>query len=260
MSCIPIFLINLDRRKDRARVMEKRLEGLEYHRISAVDGATLRLNQVQKKHLEKALYPLTKNELACILSHLSICEKMLAEQIPFGCVLEDDVILSEELGSFLRDDQWIPAGLDLIKIETMLERVWLSKKVELVKTRELRKLHSYHSGAAGYIISLKGAEKMHKILNTPNQANDDLMFKRAIETDEFGDVWQMVPALCVQEYVHSETFSKSDINAGRECFRSLGRVKASGIKKIMREIRRPLFQILEKRRCFKQKCRTVPFV
>ena len=101
---------------------------------------------------------------------------------------------------------------------------------------------------------------MHKILTSPNQAADDLMFKRAIETDEFGDVWQMMPALCVQEFVHTETFSKSDINASRESFRSLCRVKASGIKKIMREIRRPFFQILEKRRCFKQKRRIVPFV
>ncbi|NCG11340.1 MAG: hypothetical protein GWP33_09735 [Alphaproteobacteria bacterium] len=260
MSCIPIFLINLDRREDRMRVMEKRLEELEFHRITAVDGNNLRPNQAQIKHLEEALYPLSENELACILSHLSICEKMLAEQIPFGCVLEDDVILSEELGSFLRDDQWIPLGLDLIKIETMLESVWLSRREERVKTRNLSKLYSFHPGTAGYIISLRGAQKMHKILTSPNQAADDLMFKRVIETDEFGDVWQMVPALCVQEFVHAQTFSKSDINAGRESFRSSGRVKASGINKIMREIRRPLFQILEKRRCFKQKRRIVPFV
>ena len=244
---IPIFVINLDRRRDRMEAMHRRLKGLSYERFSAVDGARCSLVKEQVESFNNTVYPMSPNEFACILSHLKLCEHIIKAGLPYACILEDDVFLSKEFSSFINDDGWIPEGFDLIKFETMHERVWLSRSSQPVKTVKLHKLGSFHAGTAAYIVSMRGALKLSKILSKPDQAADDLIFKKTIEK-KLMDVWQINPALCVQEFAVMDEFSQSDIVSGRENIRSTYRVKPKGLAKLKRELRRPFLQIFEMRR------------
>lgn len=62
---------------------------------------------------------LSRFEKACFLSHRKALETILAGTEPYGCVLEDDVLLNRDFPDFVRDKAWIPPAANLIKIETL---------------------------------------------------------------------------------------------------------------------------------------------
>ncbi|MBY5994083.1 glycosyltransferase family 25 protein [Ferrimonas balearica] len=94
------FVINLDRSTDRWQRIERNLAefGLDYQRVSAVEGATLS-PQVLHQHYcpqlnqEQLHRTLTPGEIACYLSHRKVWQRILDEDLPCALVLEDDVQL-----------------------------------------------------------------------------------------------------------------------------------------------------------------------
>ena len=95
-----IFVINLDRSPDRMAYMEKQLTALNlsFERINAVDGNKSSddfLNKFYSKRLNREKYfaPLKKAEIGCYISHLIACEKVIQENLDYGIILEDDLIL-----------------------------------------------------------------------------------------------------------------------------------------------------------------------
>jgi len=242
LNQIPIYLINLDRRPDRLAKMTERLAGLPFIRISAIDGEQLKDLQYgseMKKH------NMTKNEIACILSHKKIWETIVDKKIPFACILEDDACLSSSFPDFIRDTTWLPNNFDVIKLETYIRRVYLSFKKKRARNRQLRKLFSIHFGTAGYIFSLEGANKLFDITRELNRPIDYLIFE-AKNTNPELNILQISPALCIQEKVLNQDVSEddSDIHAERLRMRKTKTEKIKGFKKLWREINRPYFQLL----------------
>ena len=97
-----IFFINLDRSESRRAKMREQLDslGLSYERFPAVDGKAAPdefLSRYYSEELNKKKYyvPLVKSEIACYISHLKICEKILLENLDYAVVLEDDIILKD---------------------------------------------------------------------------------------------------------------------------------------------------------------------
>lgn len=95
MASNKIFVINLDSSIGRLQVCEQQLEGIEFQRISAVDGAQLDKVQ-QDRHFDRALNHqqyhkvLTCGEIGCYLSHRKVWQEIVDQQLDFGIVLEDD--------------------------------------------------------------------------------------------------------------------------------------------------------------------------
>ena len=177
--------------------MISRLGDLPFNRISAIDGQSLNdLEFVSQINQQK----MTKNEIACILSHRKVWQKIVDNKIPCACILEDDVNLSSSFPNFIRDISWLPDSFDVIKIETFLDRVSLSYKKTIARDRILRQLGSMHAGSAGYIVSLKGAIKLLNIAQHLDRPLDHLMFEVKTTRSEFR-VMQLSPALCIQEEV-----------------------------------------------------------
>ncbi|MBR3085715.1 MAG: glycosyltransferase family 25 protein [Kiritimatiellae bacterium] len=95
------FYINLDRRPERRAFMERQFErlGLECERVEGGDGRAM-----PEAEREKAVsrfrwwcargYRARDGEIGCALSHQSVYRRMVAEKIPFACILEDDIELS----------------------------------------------------------------------------------------------------------------------------------------------------------------------
>lgn len=101
-----IFLINLDRRPDRLEQVKTQLVqlGLEFQRISAVDGSQLPADYplLQKERfLLEQKKPAVIGEIGCAESHRLIWKQMIAQNLPFALVLEDDITLNSKLTEFL---------------------------------------------------------------------------------------------------------------------------------------------------------------
>ena len=255
-NSIPLFLINLDRRTDRLGKMISRLGDLPFKRIAAVDGQNLDEREFIST---TAKYKMAKNEIACILSHKLVWQKIVDENTPYACILEDDVHLSSSFPGFINNADWLPDDFNVIKIETFLARVFLSQEKSPVRDRLLRQLGSMHAGSAGYFVSRKGALGLLDIAQHPESPLDHLLFEVTTTDSEF-KVLQMCPALCIQEEVLYPDSSTSDITDARSRVRLKQKIPLS--HKLWREIKRPCLQMLRMLRLVKEKLiivRYVPF-
>lgn len=258
-NSMPIFLINLDRRTDRLAQMTSKLGKLPFKRISAIDGQNLDdlefISPITK-------YKMAKSEIACILSHKKVWQKIVDEKIPYACILEDDINLSCSFPDFIKNANWLPDNFDVIKLETYLQRIILSLKKKKVRDRSLRQLGSIHYGTAGYIVSLQGAIKLLDITQQLDRPVDHLIFDIKITNSEFR-VMQMFPALCIQEDIlQPDASPSSDIADDRPWVQTHPSQKTHGIHKLWREIKRPYFQMLSLINLLKEKSikvRYVPF-
>ncbi len=84
---IPIYVINLEARKDRRANMETSLQTDRVIYIKAVHGAEVEDIVHKKLHNNK----LTKGEAGCALSHLKIYHEIVSKDIPYAIVFEDDI-------------------------------------------------------------------------------------------------------------------------------------------------------------------------
>ncbi len=141
------------------------------------------------------------HDKACTASHLALLRAFLERDESYCLVLEDDVFLSPEISEWLADLSWWPDDAEMVKLER-----WRDDKLLLVMDRKARthlgrsiaRLHSRHSGTAGYMVSRKGAEKIveTQVVNMPI---DHLLFNINISpTARSLTTYQVFPALVVQ--------------------------------------------------------------
>jgi len=189
-----IFLINLKRRPDRLQFMSAQLEaiGLPFERVEAYD------------FLENDFGPTTQTlsgaERACAISHRKAWQSFLASGRDRCLILEDDVILSPDLKSFLENPANIPNTVDVLRLETMFMRSRLGPGRTCRKMRKFKihRMHSIHYGCGAYVISRSFAGSAVRDLTDFPGPVDHVMF--APEEDCFYPTaaYQLRPALCVQ--------------------------------------------------------------
>ncbi|MGO1161108.1 glycosyltransferase family 25 protein [Brucella pseudogrignonensis] len=99
---IKAFIIHLARAKDRRPQVEKLLRELPVKTevIDAVDSQTLPdtdIKRVYKRKLHAPRYPfaLSKNEIACFLSHRKAWQAIVDQGLDAGFVIEDDIELTD---------------------------------------------------------------------------------------------------------------------------------------------------------------------
>lgn len=147
---------------------------------------------------------LTKGELACFMSHVFLWKKMIDENIPYMAIFEDDIYLGNNVADFLTDSSWINDQWHLIKLEEFTHRIALGKRVKNFKGRIQRsifQLKSKNLGTAGYILSLHGAKSLLSYIQKLDKliALDHLMFEEIVVHEDIFHVYQMKPALCIQD-------------------------------------------------------------
>ncbi len=99
--------------------------------------------------------------MACTLSHAKVWQTFLASDADVALVLEDDVFLSPELHHWLEDLSWWPKGCQMVSLE-----FWRSKSMRVLlgaasrthMGRKIAPMLSRYPGAAGYMLTRKGAE------------------------------------------------------------------------------------------------------
>lgn len=106
---IKAFIIHLERAKDRKPQVERLIHELPLKAevVKAIDSRTLadsEISRVYKRKLHKPRYPFTlsKNEIACFLSHRKAWQAIVDQQLDAGFVIEDDIELTPVFGAAFR--------------------------------------------------------------------------------------------------------------------------------------------------------------
>ena len=238
-----LYVVNLDRRADRLQDITKvfKQDKLNFIRVPAVDG------KEYSTKLKKWEYSMTPPEVGCFYSHMH-CYKLIAEgEDAFGVIFEDDVILSKNAAYYLTNCTWIPAGADIIKIETTSE----NKKVKISNILELPhgdvgigKLESTHLGTGGYVISRKAAKLILKRLSQPEMPIDNYLFMPGHGPLTDLKVYQLTPAICKQKLLESTIdVERSEWHALEVEERRRNKAPISFGLRIIREIKRPIYRL-----------------
>ncbi len=150
---IPVYVINLDRRPDRLSTMKKQLdlmEGVEWHRIAAVDAKSVR---------RRGAF-LDAGTFACQLSHLKAIQAFLDTTHQFAAILEDDVELSPHFPLLLESAEWVPDDVGLIKLDIHGVRHLGDFCGCAPDGRTLQRMDGSSWSLAGYMLNRKAARKI----------------------------------------------------------------------------------------------------
>lgn len=161
---------------------------------------------------------LSDGELGCLMSHTAIWQTMLAQNLPYVAVFEDDVHLSAHAPRFLQNTAWLPENAGLVKLETTKMPCLLHPKgLPLAAPFYLHRLYGNHWGTGGYIISRRTAQacldfmRQHEILKPA----DDLLFTEILPAMP-GVFYQLNPAICIQDSILESGNFASTIDAQRQ--------------------------------------------
>lgn len=213
---IPCYYINLDRSTDRDAAFRAECArvGIEPVRVPAVDGRALPEDVVAAMGPRTSgEYGVGYGEIGCFLSHVRLWEMVVAEAQDWAFVCEDDIHFASNAAEFLRSSDWLPADADLVKAETVFQRVLMDKRpATSAFGHGLFRLCSAHGGTAGYFVSRRGAQKLLDQTSAACDPVDQLMFNPRLGIAGDLSIWQLEPAICVQDYL----VTASDRHSGVE--------------------------------------------
>jgi glycosyl transferase, family 25 len=233
-----LFVINLDRQPERRKRMADIFDhlGLQFTRVSAVDRLQLSADAV------RAAGSLRPGETACFLSHRKCWVAVLEMHLPHAAIFEDDLHIGDEAASLLNDGSWIPVDSDVVKLETRLSPVRVDKVAAgVVGGRKLHRLRSPHIASGGYVVTRPGAEKLVSMSERFEAPVDQFMFNPAWPSAASLVTLQLVPSICVQDYVVKEGPIKLGI--GSDLASERARAKRPGNKNLWRKLERPAAQL-----------------
>ena len=100
---VSIFVISMTKSIDRRQKMSKLLNNIEFTFLDAVDG---KANMDEATSFLKNRYlsiesELNQGEMGCLLSHVSLWEKMKKDNISCSLIMEDDVIISYSINKIM---------------------------------------------------------------------------------------------------------------------------------------------------------------
>lgn len=243
---IPGHFINLSRASGRRRHMESEAVRLDLpiERLAAVDGTKMTRTDYQRWHPKAgSMHRLSKLEVACFLSHRAAWTQIVNDNKSFGAVFEDDLTFADDAPAFLGSDSWIPDGADIVKIETTSRKVMLSPPfLNTHNGRNTARMTSQHLGAGGYIISRDYAARLLARTDPVTLPVDYTLFSPNSAISDDPEIWQLYPAICVQQVRTRKTFLPSDAeHSGLDSARAT--LKLHGMAKLRRELIRPFSNV-----------------
>ncbi|MEY0234132.1 glycosyltransferase family 25 protein [Providencia manganoxydans] len=152
------FIINLQECTERRRAMQSQLEKthLSYQFINAIRGTDLSDEEIKSSVYDYPNCKLTKGEIGCALSHLSIYRMIVEKDISHALILEDDVIIPIDIANTFNEikkiDNQKKANVYLLsRVHSYIENKKLNNNIYSV----------YNAlGAHAYIINKKAAENI----------------------------------------------------------------------------------------------------
>lgn len=262
MKCL---VINLDRSSDRLAHVTAEFGriGIAFERVTAID-AQLRpdLAQMPLRVPRSIGWRLTDSEIACLLSHRRCWEIVASRDDPYCAIFEDDVVLCDGAERLLGDAGWIPADADIVKLETFLKKTVVGQGCDLpVDGFSLLRLHSVHLGTAGYVLSRQTACDLLGETVDVGVPVDHIVFNPVFKATARRKIYQMMPALCLQDQFLGERAVRLPSLLRQErmdqWLAGSGKPRKSLKKKLTTEVQRLTGQIHNALRS--RKARIIPF-
>ena len=179
-----IYYINLDRRQDRKKHVEKQIKPNfnKYIRFSAIDGKNININNIAtkiisikgKKDIESNNkifgITLTKGAIGCALSHMKIWEEISKKDYNQVLILEDDIEIKNNIKNYHKIFKQIPNNWDIIYLGS-----GQYKKTKKINKNVFKLDHAFQT--IGYVINSKSAQKLLKHVFPLDQQIDSSIFK-----------------------------------------------------------------------------------
>ncbi|MDR3376509.1 MAG: glycosyltransferase family 25 protein [Ancalomicrobiaceae bacterium] len=201
MQPLPIFVINLDVQPERHSYMMAAFGALDldFVHVCAVDGSRLSPQQLRTYSISNSGYRWATGEIGCLLSHASVWQRMVDENIPLAAIFEDDVRIARQLPELLAHLDVLPAGMHALKLETLGTAVDIDEEPAcVIDPIKICRLRSKHLGSAGYLVTLEGAKAFLGVTRAPRRPVDHHMFDPLLAGHSHLAIYQAMPALIVQ--------------------------------------------------------------
>lgn len=187
----PIWLINLDSSTDRLASANERLAqaGLTATRFSAVYGKALSTEEIAVHYDEQAnkarfRRPLSLGEIGCYLSHRTLWQRMVDNQIENAVIIEDDICVDPQLANILVKIPQLK-NWDMIKLATRRGCAG-EDKLDIGDGYSLVNYRTVPNCTTGYAVSLEGAKKLLGRKKIFRPADVDLQFYPELNLRLFG--------------------------------------------------------------------------
>ena len=200
---VPVFIINLDRSPERLTKISQRLAilGVNFSRVQAIDGLELPIDDLARYQAKDIAWsPLKAGEIGCFLSHRKCWEMIERSPYNFGCVMEDDAVISDRFPEAIISARNLPDYVDVLKLDTTFKRVWLDRGSIAVHSIHASRLRSGHYGAGAYIVSKNAAKVLLAKSKTFAIGVDVFLFDPLIGAAHDLRVYQCAPAVCGHDY------------------------------------------------------------
>jgi glycosyl transferase family 25 len=214
-----ILVINLDRSAVRMNWMAKILseQDLSFERIAAVDSQDIPESKIHD-YLSRSVLVTSRGpnagDVGGFLSHRKCWELAAQSDDGYVCILEDDIHLSKDAGKFLKSTEWIPGDADIVKIETFCQETTYYRSESLVALdRRVAPLSTIHLGAAGYIIHRSAAKRLLELSKDRFLTVDWMLFDSRLGFLEKLKVFQLIPALCIQNMFLPENLQNPELRS-----------------------------------------------
>lgn len=252
MTIVQSFVVSLpqNNQKRRAHIIRE----FDKHKVpfTFFDAVTPEQNSdlLKKYQLDTKSSELTPGAMACLLSHYTLWQKVITEDLPYIAIFEDDIYLGENASQFLTDQKWLEHNdFHVMKIEkgiqTTIKTTFRPK--EIISERALYPLKSRHYGMGGYIISLKGALYLTQCYRECNHLStvDKFIFEKLLHQPDY-QILQMLPALCIQDCILHGNHNNFPTTLPQPEYTPPVSPKKTLPQKILREIKRPFLQLKNK--------------
>lgn len=194
---IQTFIINLARATEKKQYMLKQVKQASLPNVNifqAVDAKTMVIPKRYKPYSWEPYWEMTKSEIACLESHISLWEKCLLENKDAYLILEDDIIISNQLKSTIEKILNYTTKFDLIHLDTPApfnrlgpQENWGAIKIDKI----LRTIPS----SAAYLITPTGADKLLKKISKGYCDHADDLITRKHKGYE---PYQLLSAMAIQ--------------------------------------------------------------
>lgn len=97
-----ISLMDSESSQSRRERIQESLKGIDYHFFSAVNGKKLHKDAPLRNVIAKDAN-LNDGQIGCIISHVELWKKLMADQVKCAIILEDDAIVNMDVFTTVKD-------------------------------------------------------------------------------------------------------------------------------------------------------------
>ena len=193
-----VFVISIRRLSHRIEIFKRNNPDLAFEVLYGFDSKDPK-NQSALNRFSKE-YRKNPSEISVLISHRLAWQHMIEQKIEKAFFFEDDVVLSSKAKALLEATN-IPDKFQCIKLETYNTNVFFCKRFEHeINGIYLHKVLSGSGyGSAGYYLTISMARILIESTKDANIPIDHLMFGALSIPVKLGMVFQLIPAICIQE-------------------------------------------------------------